>query len=62
MEQAAASTFRWLYVVSGHRVFVFGYLDKILCFSPNARPSVGTAFPLSQLPCAPSMDVWALAR
>lgn len=28
-------------------VFVFGYLDKILCFPPNARPSVGTAFPRS---------------
>lgn len=30
-------------------VFAFGYLDKILCFPPNAWPSVGTAFPLSWL-------------
>lgn len=30
-------------------VFAFGYLDKILCFPPNAWPSVGTAFPPSWL-------------
>ena len=28
------------------RVFAFGYLETVLCFPPNARPSVGPALPL----------------
>lgn len=35
--------------VSCADMFAFGYLDKILCLPPHARPSVGTAFPASWL-------------
>ena len=40
--------------VSCADMFAFGYLDKILCLPPHARPSVGTAFPASWLLLLPA--------